>query len=63
MRAEALTLGAEMRAARAAKVTAPTICATLRDKIMSLYKRIQKIRHERAELLDNFGDCAGFTDT
>jgi hypothetical protein len=62
LRTEALTIGAEMRAARATKIAAPTICATLRGQIMALYKRIQKIRLERAELLDSFGNCPGFTE-
>lgn len=62
MRKEALAIGAEMRAARKAEVQAPTICATLRAKVLSLYRHIQKAREKRAALLDDFGNCAGFRD-
>jgi hypothetical protein len=62
LRKKALAIGAEMRAARVAKVSAPTICPTLRSSVMSLYRRIQEARKERAKLLDNFGRCEGFTD-
>ena len=61
-RTEALSIAEEMRTAKRAKVEAPTICATLRAKVLSLYRSIQKMREERAELLDNFGECAGFND-
>lgn len=62
MRKEALTIAAEMRAARVAKVQAPTICATLRDKVMSLYRSIQKARKERRELMSDFGRSEGFAE-
>lgn len=62
MRKEALAIGTEMRTARKARVTAPTICATLRNQIRALYRRIQKARKDRAELLANFGRCKGFTE-
>lgn len=64
-RKEALTIGAEMRAVKAAtdaRLRAPTLCATLRKEILSLYRRIQKAREERAELFDNFGHREGFTE-
>lgn len=62
MREEALAIGSEMRAARRTmESAAPTICATLRKKIMELYRRIQKTRRERADLLDNYGRADGFT--
>lgn len=62
LRKEALTISTEMRAARKAQVIAPTICATLRGQIMSLYLRIQHARKTRAELLADFGRCEGFTE-
>lgn len=62
MRREALDIGEEMREAKRANMKAPTICATLRDKIMSLYRAIQKARKERAQLLDDFGSQEGFTE-
>lgn len=62
MRKEALAIAAEMRAARKAAVQAPTICATLRAKVLSLYRRIQKARDKRAALLNDYGNCAGFRD-
>lgn len=61
-RKEALALGEEMRAAKAANVAAPTICATLRSKIRSLYHNIQEARKERAELIENFGHRPGFVE-
>lgn len=60
MRKEALAIGAEMRAARHTVTEAPTICATLRSKIKSLYRQIQKAREERDELISNFGKHDGF---
>jgi len=65
LRSEALTIGREMRAVKAAtdaRLRAPTLCATLRKEIMALYRRIQKARKERAELLENFGRREGFTE-
>lgn len=62
MRKEALAIAAEMREARKAAVQAPTICATVRNQIMSIYRMIQKARKERAALLDNFGSTPGFTE-
>lgn len=62
MRKEALAIGEEMRAARVAKVQAPTICATLRGKVMDLYLRIQHSRKKRRELMSDFGRCEGFTE-
>lgn len=59
MRREALAIGAEMRGARG-KVEAPTICATLRAKVFSLYRNIQRARKEQAELLANFGRQPGW---
>ena len=61
-RTEALALGEEMRAAKAANVAAPTICATLRSTIKSLYRDIQRARKERAELIENFGHREGFAE-
>ena len=62
LRREALALGAEMRGARKANLYTPRICAALRGEIASIYRRIQKARKERAELLDNFGSCEGFKE-
>jgi hypothetical protein len=62
MRKKALAIGAEMRDAKRAKLDAPTICATLRDKIMSLYRQMQKARKEIAELTDNYGTRDGFAE-
>jgi len=62
MRKEALDIGTEMRGARKANVTAPTICATLRRQIMALYRRIQEARKERSELFDTYGRLDGFTE-
>ena len=62
MRKEALTIAEEMRAAKRASIVAPTICATLRGKIVSLYRSIQTSRKKRAELLDNFGRLPGFVE-
>lgn len=59
-RKEALELGAEMRAAKRAPIVAPRICATLREKILSLYRAIQKVREERDELRDTYGSQEGF---
>jgi hypothetical protein len=61
-RKEALTIAEEMRAAKRAKLDAPTICATLRGEIMSLYRRIQKARKERDELIDAYGSRPGFAE-
>jgi hypothetical protein len=61
-RTTALKIAAEMRAAKQSGVSAPTICATLRSKILSLYRSIQKARKERAELMDSYGNCEGFTE-
>ena len=61
-RREALEIAAEMREARHANVAAPTICGVLRDKIKSLYHRIQKMRKERADLTDAFGRRPGFVE-
>jgi hypothetical protein len=62
LRTEALAIGEEMRAAKRANVAAPTICARLRADVLSLYRRIQKARKERAELLDNFGREPGWQE-
>lgn len=62
LRHDALSLGAEMREARKLKVQAPRICATLRDTFLDLYRQIQKLREERAELLNNFGEQEGFAE-
>ena len=59
-RKQALAIGEEMRAAKRAKLDAPTICATLRTEIRSLYRQIQKARKERATLIDDFGTRDGF---
>lgn len=65
-RKEILTLGAELRAFRQsplmAKMSAPTICATLRGRIRDLYRKIQKARKERDELISDFGKEPGFAD-
>lgn len=61
-RRKALALGAEMHEARKVKLNAPMICATLRERFLSLYKSIQKMREERAELLDSYGQHEGFAD-
>jgi hypothetical protein len=60
MRKDALAIGEEMRAAKRASIVAPTICATVRGKIMSLYRSIQKARKERAELFSMYGKQQGF---
>lgn len=62
MREEALAIGKEMREARRIVASSPTICATLRARILKLYRSIQKTRKERAELFDNYGRDAGFVD-
>ena len=62
MRKDALAIGEEMRAAKRAKLEAPTICATLRGEIMSLYRQIQKARKERDDLIDSYGRSPGFTE-
>lgn len=63
MRKTALAIGEEMRAARKVKMTAiTTICATLRKEIMSLYRRIQKARKKRRELMRDFGRSEDFTE-
>jgi hypothetical protein len=62
MRRDALAIGEEMRAARKSNVVAPTICATLRSKIFSLYRRIQKARKEQVELFDSFGREPGWEE-
>lgn len=61
-RKEALAIAAEMRAAKKASVQAPTICATLRVKVFSLYREIQEARKTRAELVRDFGTCPGFVE-
>lgn len=62
-RSEALAIGAEMRTAKSAGVThAPAICATLRASVMRLYRSIQKMRKERAELIRDFGRQPGFAE-
>ncbi len=61
-RTEALKLAEEMRAAKRARVEAPTICTVLRGKIFALYHSIQRARAKRIELLDNFGTCNGFVE-
>lgn len=62
MRKQALTIGAEMRAARKSSAQAPAICALAHDEVLSLYRHIQKARAERDELLDNYSRVAGFND-
>jgi hypothetical protein len=62
MRKEALAIGAEMREAKRAKLEAPTICATLRSKVLSLYRSIQKARYERTDLFNTYGRCEGFQE-
>lgn len=63
MRKEALDIGAEMRGARKVGViAAATICVTLRNRIMTLYRHIQKARKERAELFGTYGRLDGFTE-
>lgn len=61
-RKEALAIAEEMRAAKRASVQAPTICATLRAKVMGLYEEIQRARKKRAELIDCFGSQPGFME-
>lgn len=62
-RSTALKLGEEMRAAvKFYGRKPPTICAALREKFMELYRSIQKMRKERAELLERFGSQSGFAD-
>lgn len=61
-RREALAIGEEMRAAKRAELDAPTICATLRAKVRSAYRQIQKMRKQRAELIDTFGSHPGFVE-
>jgi len=61
-RKEALAIGAEMRTARRAKIDAPTICARLRADVLSLYRTIQKLRKERADLIGTYGRDPGFAD-
>lgn len=61
-RREALTIGAEMREAKKRGVQAPTICATLRAEVLRLYRRIQKMRKEREELVCDFGTSPGFVE-
>lgn len=61
-RVQVLAIGAEMRAAKRANVQAPTICATLRAQVLSLYRSIQKMRKEREELFNDFGSQPGFVE-
>lgn len=64
-RKDALQIGAEMRAVRAAtndKLHAPKLCATLRNEILSLYRTIQKLRKERAKLFSSYGHRDGFAE-
>ncbi len=61
-RTQALKLAEEMRAAKRARVQAPTICAVLRGQILSLYRSIQNMREKRADLFGNFGTCDGFVE-
>jgi hypothetical protein len=65
-RKEALALCAEIREARKTGVqspqSTPSICAALRDKVLSLYRSIQKMREERAKLLDDYGRQLGFVE-
>lgn len=62
MRTTALTLGEEMRKAKRANVEAPTICTTLRAEILHTYQQIQKLRKERAGLMDEYGSHPGFAE-
>jgi len=61
-RKEALTIAEEMRQAKRANVQAPTICATLRAKLIGLYEDIQEARRKRDKLIDSFGTCPGFVE-
>jgi len=67
LRADALAIGAEMRAARRAvggtlATTVPAICNALREKVGSLYRAIQKARAEREELKNDYGSAPGFEE-
>lgn len=59
-RKQALAIGDEMRKAKRAHVEAPTICATLRAEILSLYRTIQKMREEREDLILAWGEHPSF---
>ncbi len=59
-RTTALTIAAEMRAAKRSGIKAPTICTTLRSEILSLWHSIKKARKERAELWGRFNTAPGF---
>jgi hypothetical protein len=65
-RSEALKIGEELRLVKQAqinaKISAPTICATLRAKVRELYREIQKLRKERDELRSSYGKEPGFAD-
>lgn len=62
-RTQALTLAAEMKRARKTIQTPmPTICATLRAEILSLYREIQGKRKNIKELINDFGGMEGFRE-
>lgn len=61
-RKRALAIGQEMRAAKRQNIIAPTICASMRREIASLYRGIQKARKEIASLVSAYGKQPGFEE-
>lgn len=61
-RTNVLKIGAEMRQGRKAGLYLPTACEALRRDIARAYRFIQKLRKERDELIENFGQRPGFAE-
>ena len=61
-RQKALTICRELRAASKVVTDTPTLCATLRETVFSLRRKINRIRRERKELLSDYGKCEGFVE-
>lgn len=61
-RTNVLKIGAEMRQGRKAGLYLPTACEALRRDIARAYRSIQKLRKERDDLVDTFGQHPGFAE-
>lgn len=61
-RTNVLKIGAEMRQGRKAGLYLPTACEALRRDIARAYRFIQKLRKERDDLVDTFGQRPGFAE-
>lgn len=61
-RTNVLKIGAEMREGRKAGLYLPTACEALRRDVARAYRFIQKLRKERDELIDTFGQRPGFVE-